>query len=79
MLDYPHYTRPADFRGMPVPEVLLNGNHEEIRRWRREQALKKTLRNRPDLLEGAQLGDEDKKILERIRSSGDLSSSLAAE
>src|SRR5579871_106371 len=52
LLDYPHYTRPADFRGMPVPEVLLNGNHEEIRRWRREQALKKTVRNRPDLLEG---------------------------
>ena len=68
LLDYPHYTRPADFRGLPVPEVLLNGNHEEIRRWRREQALKKTLRNRPDLLEGAELSVEDKKILSRIRS-----------
>lgn len=66
MLDYPHYTRPADFRGMPVPEVLLNGNHEEIRRWRREQALKKTLRNRPDLLEGATLSKEDERILKRI-------------
>ena len=68
LLDYPHYTRPADFRGMPVPEVLLNGNHDEIRRWRREQALKKTLRNRPDLLEGTNLSEEDRKILARIRA-----------
>jgi tRNA (guanine37-N1)-methyltransferase len=50
MLDYPHYTRPADFRGWPVPEVLLGGNHEEIRKWRQKQALEKTRRNRPDLL-----------------------------
>jgi tRNA (guanine37-N1)-methyltransferase len=49
LLDYPHYTRPAEFRGWPVPEVLLSGNHEEIRRWREEQALEKTRRNRPDL------------------------------
>lgn len=68
LLDYPHYTRPAEFRGMPVPEVLVNGNHQEIRRWRREQALKKTLRNRPDLLESVELSSEDRKILERIRS-----------
>ena len=67
LLDYPHYTRPADFRGMPVPEVLLNGNHEQIRRWRRERALSKTLRNRPDLLESVQLSDEDAKILARIK------------
>ncbi|HEV2468330.1 MAG TPA: tRNA (guanosine(37)-N1)-methyltransferase TrmD [Candidatus Sulfotelmatobacter sp.] len=67
LLDYPHYTRPADFRGMPVPEVLLNGNHEEIRRWRREQALRKTLRNRPDLLDEVELGKEDKKILDRVQ------------
>jgi tRNA (guanine37-N1)-methyltransferase len=66
LLDYPHYTRPADFRGMAVPEVLINGNHQQIRRWRREQALKKTLRNRPDLLQDAQLSAEDKKILARI-------------
>jgi len=70
LLDYPHYTRPADFRGMPVPEVLLNGDHQQIRKWRREQALKKTLRNRPDLLEGAQLSDEDAKILARVKSAG---------
>ncbi len=68
LLDYPHYTRPADFRGMPVPEVLLNGDHQQIRKWRREQALRKTLRNRPDLLEGAQLSDEDAKILARVKS-----------
>jgi tRNA (guanine37-N1)-methyltransferase len=49
-LDYPHYTRPADFRGHRVPEVLLSGNHEEIRRWRQRVALEKTRRNRPDLL-----------------------------
>ena len=67
LLDYPHYPRPAEFRGMTVPEVLLNGDHQEIRRWRREQALKKTLRNRPDLLEGATLGEEDTKILARIK------------
>ena len=68
LLDYPHYTRPADFRGMGVPEVLLNGNHEEIRRWRRQRALEKTLRNRPDLLEGVELSDEDTRILARIKS-----------
>ena len=68
LLDYPHYTRPADFRGMAVPEVLLNGDHQQIRKWRREQALKKTLRNRPDLLEGARLSDEDAKILARIKA-----------
>ena len=67
LLDYPHYTRPADFRGMPVPEVLLNGNHEEIRRWRREQALRKTLQNRPDLLDGAELSPDDRRILARIK------------
>jgi tRNA (guanine37-N1)-methyltransferase len=67
LLDYPHYTRPAEFRGMAVPAVLMNGNHQDIRRWRREQALKKTLRNRPDLLEGAELGKEDGKILDRVR------------
>ncbi len=50
LLDFPHYTRPAEFRGWPVPEILLGGNHEEIRRWRREKALEKTKRNRPDLL-----------------------------
>jgi len=63
LLDYPHYTRPAEFRGISVPEVLLRGNHEEIRRWRRRRALEKTLRNRPDLLQKAVLSEEDKATL----------------
>ena len=67
LLDYPHYTRPADFRGMPVPEVLVNGNHEEIRRWRRRMALAKTARNRPDLIEAAELSEEDREFLAEIR------------
>jgi tRNA (guanine37-N1)-methyltransferase len=70
LLDYPHYTRPAEFRGIAVPEALMSGNHEEIRRWRRQRALEKTLRNRPDLLEGAALSDEDKKFLDGIRNRG---------
>jgi tRNA (guanine37-N1)-methyltransferase len=52
ILDYPHYTRPQTFRGWDVPEVLMSGNHEQIRRWRQEKALEKTRRNRPDLLQG---------------------------
>jgi tRNA (guanine37-N1)-methyltransferase len=66
LLDYPHYTRPAEFRGMPVPEVLVNGNHEEIRRWRRRCALQKTLRNRPDLLHAEALSREDRRLLAEI-------------
>jgi tRNA (guanine37-N1)-methyltransferase len=69
LLDYPHYTRPAEFRGMAVPEVLINGNHQQIRRWRREQALQKTLRNRPDLLDNGALSDEDRKIIARMKAS----------
>ncbi len=69
LLDYPHYTRPAEFRGIPVPEALMSGNHEEIRRWRRQRALEKTFRNRPDLLEGAELSEEDKKFLAEIKSA----------
>jgi len=53
LLDYPQYTRPAEFRGMSVPQVLIGGNHEQIRKWRREKALEKTRRNRPDLLDGS--------------------------
>jgi tRNA (guanine37-N1)-methyltransferase len=71
LLDYPHYTRPADFRGMAVPEVLLNGDHQEIRRWRRQRALEKTLRNRPDLLDGAELSDEDTRTLAQIQRDRD--------
>jgi len=68
LLDYPHYTRPAEFRGMPVPEVLMNGNHDEIRRWRRRRALEKTLVNRPDLLRGAELSREDRNLLAEIEA-----------
>jgi tRNA (guanine37-N1)-methyltransferase len=66
LLDYPHYTRPADFRGMVIPEVLTSGNHEEIRKWRRRTALEKTLTNRPELLDGAALSEEDKRMLAQI-------------
>jgi tRNA (guanine37-N1)-methyltransferase len=67
LLDYPHYTRPAEFGGLRVPETLLNGDHAGIRRWRREQQLRKTLANRPDLLEGAVLSKDDLRLLEAIR------------
>jgi tRNA (guanine37-N1)-methyltransferase len=66
LLEYPHYTRPADFRGWKVPDVLLAGNHEQVRKWRREQSLRRTLERRPDLLEKHRLTPEDKKILARI-------------
>jgi tRNA (guanine37-N1)-methyltransferase len=67
LLDSPHYTRPAEFRGIPVPDVLMNGNHEEIRRWRRRRALEKTLRNRPDLLQKVALSTEDKALLRELK------------
>ena len=67
LLDYPHYTRPAEFRGMAVPEALMSGNHEEIRRWRRQRALEKTLRNRPDLLKGAALSEKDREYLGELQ------------
>jgi tRNA (guanine37-N1)-methyltransferase len=63
LLDYPHYTRPSEFRGAAIPEVLGGGDHLAIRRWRRQAALAKTLANRPDLLEGAELSDEDRQFL----------------
>jgi len=69
LLDYPHYTRPVEFQGLTVPEVLAGGNHEQIRRWRREKALEKTLRNRPDLLEHAALSREDQAYLDHLRQS----------
>lgn len=67
LLDYPHYTRPAEFRGIKVPEVLLSGNHEEIKRWRRREALHNTLKKRPDLLQKAQLTEEDKEFLKELK------------
>lgn len=65
LLEYPHYTRPAEFRGMRVPEVLLSGHHEEIRRWRREQSLRETSRRRPDLWVRAHLSDEERARIVR--------------
>src|ERR1700736_6663990 len=69
LLDYPHYTRQAEFRGMAGPEALMSGNHDEIPKWRRQRALEKTLRNRPDLLEGAVLNEEDNKVLAGIKKN----------
>jgi tRNA (guanine37-N1)-methyltransferase len=69
ILDYPHYTRPPKFREWDVPEVLVGGNHEEIRRWRRKKALEKTLRNRPDLLAGVALNEEDRGLLAELQQN----------
>ena len=66
LLDYPQYTRPAEFRGAKVPEALAGGDHLQVRRWRREAALRKTLRNRPDLLEAADIRAADRAVLVRL-------------
>jgi len=66
LLEYPHYTRPAEFRGWRVPEVLLSGDHARLARWRREQALLRTWRRRPDLLATAPLSDADREFLARL-------------
>ncbi|GLI37363.1 tRNA (guanosine(37)-N1)-methyltransferase TrmD [Geobacter hydrogenophilus] len=63
LLEYPHYTRPAEFRGHSVPAVLLSGNHAEVARWRRRKALEETIRSRPDLLEKAVLNSDDRRYL----------------
>lgn len=67
LLEYPQYTRPAEYRGYKVPDVLLSGNHAEIEKWRREQALIRTYTRRPDLLEGAPLNEKDRRFLEELR------------
>jgi len=67
LLDHPHYTRPAEFRGRKVPDVLLSGNHADIEKWRRRESLKATLTKRPDLLATAYLTDEDRKMLEVLK------------
>ena len=66
LLEYPHYTRPSEYRGWDVPDVLLSGNHAEIARWRRHQALRRTLELRPDLLSNAELSQEDLAFLESL-------------
>lgn len=67
LLEYPQYTRPPVFLGMPVPEVLLSGHHENIEKWRRYQALKRTYERRPDLLSESELSEEDLKFLDKIK------------
>ena len=67
LLEHPQYTRPRDFEGLTVPEVLLSGDHARIAKWRRQKSLEITLRNRPDLLEVAELADEDRKYIELLK------------
>jgi tRNA (guanine37-N1)-methyltransferase len=71
LLDYPHYTRPAEVGALRVPDVLLSGNHADIRRWRKREALARTLERRPDLLAGASLDDEEEEILKELRHGRD--------
>ncbi len=68
LLEYPHYTRPEEFRGMSVPDVLLSGHHANIERWRLKKSLEKTFRNRPDLLENAAISEDEKALLKEIMS-----------
>jgi tRNA (guanine37-N1)-methyltransferase len=73
LLEHPHYTRPAEFGGLKVPETLLSGDHAAIARWRRKEALRKTLRMRPDLLEGRVWDGEDQELLEEVLAEEDAS------
>jgi tRNA (guanine37-N1)-methyltransferase len=68
LLEYPHYTKPAEFRGWKVPDILLSGDHAKIDKWRREQALLRTYSKRPDMLENADLSESDKKFIENLKS-----------
>ena len=67
LLEYPHYTRPPEFRGWKVPEVLLSGDHAKIEKWRREQAIQRTLRRRPDMMERAELNEVEKRFVEGLK------------
>lgn len=67
ILEHPHYTRPQEYRGLKVPEILLSGDHEKIRLWRRKEALKKTMKRRPDLIDETRLTDEDRRLIEEIK------------
>ncbi|TVX94002.1 tRNA (guanosine(37)-N1)-methyltransferase TrmD [Paenibacillus agilis] len=69
LLEYPHYTRPAEFRDMKVPDVLLSGHHANVEAWRREQSLRRTIERRPDLLDKVELSDKDRAILQRLKSN----------
>ena len=68
LLQFPQYTRPAEFRSWSVPDMLLSGNHAEIARWRRQQSLRRTFHRRPDLLDSAPLSDEDRRFIESLRT-----------
>src|SRR5687767_5555323 len=68
LLEYPHYTRPPEFRGWKVPDVLLSGDHAKIEKWRREQALERTFKKRPDMIEKAELSEKDRKFIEGLKS-----------
>ena len=70
VLQHPQYTRPSEYRGWTVPEVLLSGDHAEIARWRRRESLRRTLQRRPDLLDSAQLSDEEREFVESLRREG---------
>lgn len=72
LLDHPHYTRPAEFRGMQVPEVLLSGNHDAIMKWRRRESLRATLLKRPDLLKTAELTKEDTRVVDELKKEYNL-------
>ena len=72
ILDYPHFTRPPEFRNLKAPEILLSGHHKDIERWRRKEALRRTLMNRPDLLEKASLSDIDYKLIKEIKEEETL-------
>jgi len=72
LLEYPHYTRPPEYRGWSVPEILLSGDHAKIEKWRREQSLRRTLKRRPDLLESAPLSDNDRKVLNNISGEEEI-------
>jgi len=73
LLEYPHYTRPPEYRDWGVPEILLSGDHAKIEKWRREQSLRRTFKRRPDLLESAPLSETDRKVLKKIQEEGEES------
>jgi tRNA (guanine37-N1)-methyltransferase len=68
LLEGPQYTRPADFRGWRVPEILLSGDHARVAHWRRREALRRTLERRPDLIERAELSEEDRQLIEALQA-----------
>jgi len=72
LLEYPHYTKPSEFRGWKVPDILTSGDHAKIEKWRREQALLRTFNKRPDMLEKAELSEKDKKFIDGLKSDSHL-------